>query len=129
MSEEKQGNFWFGFFLGGLFGAIAIFIMGTKEGKKLMERLTEDAEEYEEDLEQKVAKLQIKGEDFLNEANSVKEKITKEVKTGKKSITNAVADKMDQALTKIENIQKKGVELTRDVHHNYFKKNGKSLTN
>lgn len=129
MNNEKgsSNNFWVGFFLGGLVGAFIIFLMGTKQGKKLADQLVEEGEIYEEELEQKVATLQKKGEELLQEAKNVKNKVIKEVKTGKKEVTDNLMTKMDEALTKIEDIQKKGVEITSEVHHHYFKRNGKKL--
>lgn len=126
-NEKGSNNFWVGFFLGGLVGAFIIFFMGTKQGKKLADQLIEDAEEYEEELEEKVARLQKKGEELLEEAKGVKNKVIREVESGKKKVTDRLATKMDETLTKIEDIQKKGVELTQEVHHHYFKRNGKKL--
>ncbi|MBM3282752.1 hypothetical protein FJY90_00725 [Candidatus Gottesmanbacteria bacterium] len=129
MNNESKGslNFWFGFFLGGIVGAFVIFILGTKEGKKLVEKLVEKTELYEEELEQKVAKLQQHGENLLHEAQEVKNQVTQEVEKGRKTVSEALVSKMDKALTKIEDIQKKGVALTQEVHHHYFKRNGKPL--
>lgn len=127
-SENKgQGSFWLGFFLGGLVGAFIVFFLGTKKGKEITEKLIENAELYEDELEQKIAKLQERGEQFLQEAQEVKEKVTKEVKGGKKAVSENLLSKMDQTLTQIEDIQKKGVAITSEVHHRYFKKNGKPL--
>ena len=127
-THEKQGNFfWFGFFLGGLIGAFVIFILGTKEGKKLAEKLEEKGELFEEDIEEKVAKLQKKGEDLFKEAASVKKKVLKEIDEKKEEASDSLISKMDDAFTKITDLQKKGVELTEEVHQKYFKKNGKSL--
>lgn len=126
-NEKGSNNFWIGFFLGGLVGAFIIFIMGTKQGKKLADRLIEETELYEEELEEKVARLQKKGEELLEEAKDIKDKVIKEVEDGKKDVTDRLATKMDEALTKIEDIQKKGVAITSEVHHHYFKRNGKKL--
>lgn len=130
MSENKNnsGNFWLGFFLGGLIGAFIIFLLGTKQGKKILEEIVEKAETYEEELEEKISELQKKGEDLLEEAQEVKERVVKEAETGKKAISDSLASKIDLTLSKIEDIQKKGVALTEEVHHHYFKKNGKKLT-
>lgn len=130
MSENKNnsGNFWLGFFLGGLIGAFIIFLLGTKQGRKILEEIVEKAELYEEELEEKISQLQKKGEDLLQEAEEVKEKVVRDVETGKKTISDSLVSKIDQTLTKIEDIQKKGVALTEEVHHHYFKKNGKKLT-
>lgn len=128
MSEEKtKNNFWVGFFLGGLVGAFIIFLMGTNKGKKIAEQLMEEVENYEEELEQKVANLHKKGEELLVEATNMKNKIINDVETSKKEVTDRLVNKMDTALTKIEDIQRKGVEITSEVHHRYFKKNGKKL--
>ncbi|OGG26286.1 hypothetical protein A2960_04915 [Candidatus Gottesmanbacteria bacterium RIFCSPLOWO2_01_FULL_39_12b] len=129
--NENQGKgnyFWFGFFLGGLFGAFLIFVLGTKEGKKLTDELTEKVELYEEELEDKVSKLQKKGEELLQQAEAVKDSVVKEVEGRNQIASDALISKMDHSLSNIENIQKKGVELTQELHHRYFKKNGKSLT-
>lgn len=130
MSENKNncGNFWLGFFLGGLIGAFIIFLLGTKQGKKILEEIVEKAETYEEELEEKVSKLQKKGEDLLQEAEEVKEKVIKEVTDGKKTVSEVLVSKLDQTLTNIENIQKRGAAITSEIHHHYFKKDGKKLS-
>lgn len=127
-NNSKNGNFWLGFFLGGLLGAFIIFVLGTKEGKKLLQKLIDRAEIYEEELEEKIVKLQERGEDLLAEAEEVKDKVVKEVAGGKRNISEKLISKIDQTLTKIEDIQRKGVAITSEVHHNYFKKDGKPLT-
>lgn len=99
MSEDKyHGNFWFGFFIGGLVGGFIIFLLGTREGKKLLTKLEEKGELFEEDLERKATDTQA-----------------------------SVINKMDQTLSKIEDIQKQGAALTSEIRHKYFKKNGKTL--
>ena len=129
MCNEKHGNgnFWIGFFLGGLVGAFIVYLLGTKEGKKVAERFLEQAELYEEELEEKVASIQKKGEELLSEVKTVREKVVRRVEEGKSAATETLVTKMDQALSKIEDIQKQGVALTEEVHHHYFRKNGKSL--
>jgi len=128
MSEEHKPNFfWFGFFIGGLVGAFVIFLLGTKEGKKLAEKLQEKGELFEEDIEEKVLKLQKKGEDLVNEANKVKKRMIRSIEEKKEEASDTLVSKMDEAFTKITDLQKKGVEITEEVHQKYFKKNGKTL--
>ena len=128
MSEDKKGDhFLFGFFLGGLVGAFIIFLLGTKEGKKLAEKLHEKGEMFEEDLEEKVANLQKKGEDLVNEASQVRNNMIKRFEEKKESTSESLVSKMDEAFSKLTDLQKKGVEITEDVHQKYFKKNGKPL--
>ena len=126
--NNKNGNFWMGFFMGVILGGIIIFLAGTKKGKKLLEKLLDQAEIYEEELEEKLENLNKRGEEFLKEAQAVKDKVIHEVDSDKKVLSSTLISKMDQTLSKIEDIQKKGVALTEDVHHRYFRKNGKSLT-
>ncbi|OGG08079.1 hypothetical protein A3D05_00290 [Candidatus Gottesmanbacteria bacterium RIFCSPHIGHO2_02_FULL_40_24] len=125
--SNKAGNFWLGFFLGGIVGAFVIFVLGTKEGKKLAEKIRENGEILEEDLEEKVAKLQKKGEDIVKQAKKVKEQVVKEIEEKKGATSDALVTKMDEAFTKIEDLQKKGTALTEEVHQRYFKKDGKPL--
>lgn len=126
-TKEHGGHFWFGLFLGGLVGGFIIFLLGTKEGKKLIERLIEKTEMYEEELEEKIEQLQQKGEDLAQEVQEVKEKVARKVKEEKNKASETVVSKMDAALSKLEDIQKKGVEVTEEFHRNYFKKDGKPL--
>lgn len=126
--EKSSGNFWVGFLLGGFIGATIIVLMGTKEGKKVAEKLLEKGELLEEDLEEKIAKLQEKGEELLAEAEEVKEKAMEKIDEKKETLGELMVEKMDQALTNIENLQKKGVEVTQQVHHQYFKKDGRPLS-
>ena len=127
-TENRASNFWFGFFIGGLVGAFIIFLLGTKEGKKLAEKIEEKAEFFEEDIEKKVGKLQKQGEDLLQNAQDMKDRVAKEIVDKKASASDALVSKMDKTLSKIVDIQKKGMSLTEEVHSKYFKKNGKTLT-
>ena len=125
--NNNKGNFWVGFFIGGLVGAFIIFVLGTKEGKKLADKIIEQSQEYEGDFEKKVEKLQKQGEGLLKEANEVKEKVVQNIQEGKKTASENLTHKIDKALTDIEKMQKKGVEITQDMHKRYFKKDGKKL--
>lgn len=117
--KNKGGNFFVGFFLGGLVGAMLIFLLGTEEGKKTAKKLTKKLGSLEDELKEK-------GGELWEEAGKAKEKLVKDV--NKKNISKAVSVKMDQALTGLEKIQRKGVKLTRDVHGRFFQKAGKKLT-
>jgi len=127
MNNEKKGNFWPGFFLGGLLGALLIFLLGTREGKKVAKKIMDQGELFEEEIEEKISKLQEKGEVLLSEAQGMKDRVIKEVEEGKKNVSQDLVVKMDKALTHLEDLQKKGVTLTFDLHHKYFRKNGKKL--
>lgn len=119
VTEEQHNSspFWFGFFLGGFFGAFITLALGNKKGKELAHLITEKVEIEEENVEQQVTKLQEKAEALLKEAQHVSNKVTSEVEQKKTSLTEELANKMDKAFSAIES-----------VHHRFFKKNGKKLT-
>ena len=126
--KDKDGKFFAGFLLGGILGALLIFILGTKRGKKLAEKLVEKAKDYEDDIDEKLEVVKEKGEDLLKEARKAKKGVFKDINKKQKNISGLIADKTDSVLTKIEDVQKKGIKLTRDVHGRFFSKNGKKLT-
>lgn len=128
MNERNNGNFWIGFLLGGFVGGLIIALMGTKEGKKLVEKFLTEGELWEEGLEEKLKGLKEKGEAFLENAQEVKEQVMEKVEKKKEVLGEVMVEKIDEALSNIENIQKKGVEITQDVHHNFLKKDGKPPT-
>ena len=127
MNENKSGNFWLGFFLGGLIGAFILYLLGTKEGRKKLEKIIEQAETYEEELEEKVANLQRHGEIAFNEVEEKKEKVKKGIDGNKNTIKDNFTNRMDQALNRFENLQKKGIAFTKEAQRKFFRKNGKSL--
>ncbi|MBI3956101.1 YtxH domain-containing protein [Candidatus Gottesmanbacteria bacterium] len=90
--NHHDNRFWFGFFLGGLLGALILFFMGTKEGKKTGKLLEDKIEEIEK------RGLQLK-EDVKEEA----------------------AEKLDDALAHIEKLQEQSVETTKHIRSRFFK--------
>lgn len=101
MNNEKHDNrFWFGFFIGGLLGAILLFFMGTKEGKKTGKALED------------------KGKDFLEE---LKDQVVGEIKEKKEDLTDVAAEKLDTALAQIEKLQEQSVETTKHIRQRFFK--------
>lgn len=119
MNEEKKpGNFWIGFFLGGIFGLILVFLYSTKEGKKIARSLLEKGEILEEEIEEKLALLEGKGEEIIEEAEKLKKDIVKKVNKETKKVSKVVAAKVEETKEKVENA----------VSKNFFKKNGKKLS-
>lgn len=125
--ENKRGPFFLGFFLGGLFGAILIFIWGTKEGKKIAKQLLEKGNLLEDELKEKIETIKDKGEEFLTEANQVKEKVDRQIAKSKKGVGKKIKKEINSALIKIESIGGKSAQISANIKKNYFKKNGKPL--
>jgi len=92
--EHHHGDFRFflGFFIGGLIGAVVIFLLGTKEGKKTGKVLEE------------------KGKDLLDNLHDKKEELTE-----------SAGDKLDEALAHIEKMQEQGRETTAELRKRLFK--------
>lgn len=92
--EHHHGDFRFllGFFIGGLIGAVVIFLLGTKEGKKTAKSLEE------------------KGKDLLDSLGERKEELTE-----------SATEKLDDALAHIEKMQEQGRETTAQLRKNLFK--------
>lgn len=118
--KNKDGNFLLGFFLGGLLSTALIFLFGTEEGKKTAKKFSKILGTLEDELKEK-------GGEILEETDKVKKTILKETNKGKKNLSKVVSAKMDNALTTLEHVQKKGIKLTRDAHGRFFSKNGKKL--
>jgi gas vesicle protein len=130
--EKKQGNFWIGFFLGGIFGLILVFLYSTKEGKKIARSLLEKGEILEEGIEEKLALLEGKGEEMLEEAEKLKKEIVKKVNRNAKKVGKVVVTKVQETKDKVEDLEKKSASLTASVESavskKFFRKNGKKLS-
>lgn len=109
-NERQSGNgFWMGFFVGGLAGAVLLYFLGTKEGKKLAEELKGKGGELLDQLGEEI-------EDLEGKAVEVKEKIG-----------GQAMDKLDEALIKLEEKQDLAREATSNFRKRFFLKNGKKL--
>ncbi len=99
MSEhgEVNGKFIAGFFLGGLLGAILLFFLGTKEGKKTRKI-----------MEQKGRDLAVRGEE-------IKDQIVEKLDEKKEDIVDQVVEKFDEALSEIEVLQEKSMKTTTNL--------------
>ncbi len=123
MSEERghDGRFWVGLFIGGLIGAIILFFLGTKEGKKtgkLIERKTGD---LLDDLEDKVGDLKEKGKEFIREGEAIKDEVLETLDEKKGKITEDLTEKLDGALAQIEELQEKSRATTATLRRRLFK--------
>lgn len=127
-NKEQPTNFWIGFLFGGIIAGAAVFFMGTKRGKELLEGLLEKIEEHEEGLAETVDSLKEKSVALLEKTQEVKDAVIAQLETKKEEVSEAVVSRIDTALSTIEDVQKQGVALTEEVHHKFFKKDGKQLT-
>lgn len=123
MSEYKGPDlkFLIGFFLGGVIGAITIFLIGTKEGKKTTKILEEKGKDFIEDLQDKIDDIEQQGKALIRKGEALKEQVTEQIEEQKETITKETAVRVDKALAHIEEVQEQGLETTATLRKRLFK--------
>ena len=124
MSEEHHGTdvkFLAGFFIGGLIGALIIFFLGTKEGKKAKLLLEKKGKDVVDDLENEIEVLEQKGKELVKHGEEVKEQVIEKLEEKSEELTESATKKLDSALAHIEEIQEHGRETTASIRKRLFK--------
>jgi gas vesicle protein len=124
MSEEHQGadiKFLAGFFIGGLIGALIIFFLGTKEGKKAKILLEKRGKDVIDDLEDEIEVLEQKGKELAKHGEVVKDQVIEKLEDTSEELTESATRKLDSALAHIEEIQEHGRETTASIRKRLFK--------
>jgi gas vesicle protein len=117
MSDDNAHGdlkFMLGLFIGGIIGAVVIFFLGTKEGKKTSKLLEEKGRDLVDDIEDKVTDLGEKGKD-------IKEKVIEQIEEKKEEVSETATEKLDSALADIEKIQEQGIKTTADLRKRIFR--------
>lgn len=120
-NEHRDGKFWFGFFAGGLIGALVLFFLGTKEGKKTGKLLEEKGIDLVSDLEDRLGDLEKKGKELARQGESLKEDVLEKIEDKKEVFTQGATEKLDSALASIEKLQEQGLETTSTLRKRLFK--------
>ncbi len=123
MSEQQKHDtkFWIGFFIGGLLGAITLFFLGTKEGKKTGKLLEKKGSDLLDDLEKRIEELESKGKELVQRGEEMKNQVVEQLAERKDELTKDVTDRLDSALEHIEKLQEEGVEVTRSIRKKFFR--------
>src|SRR5471030_1325085 len=124
MSEDHHNpdvKFLLGFFLGGIIGAIVIFLIGTKEGKKTTKILEEKGRDFVDDLEDRLKDLESQGKELAKKSEELKEQVVETIEDKKETITKETTEKIDTALAHIEAMQEHGRETTANLRKRLFK--------
>lgn len=117
--DHIDGKFTFGFFIGGLLGAIIIFLLGTKEGKKTGIAIGEKGSELIDEVMDKITTLEKRGKELLAEGEALKDHVADQIIEKKEELTGDVTQKLDSALAKIEAIQERGRETTASIRKKF----------
>lgn len=123
MSERQHPDpkFLFGFFIGGIIGALIIFFLGTKEGKKTGKLLEEKGKDFLDELQEKIQELESQGKDLVKKGEALREQVVERLEEKKEQITQEAAQKIDSALANIESLQERGLETTATIRKRFFK--------
>jgi len=123
VSEHEHGDikFWVGFFVGGLLGAMTLFFLGTKEGKKTGKLLEEKGKDFIDELEQKLKDLEQKGKELAKQGEVIKEQVIEQIEDKREQLSHETTKKLDTALAHIEALQEHGRETTADLRKKLFK--------
>ncbi len=120
-NEHKEGKFMLGFFLGGLLGALVIFFLGTKEGKKAGKFLENKGRDLVDDLQDRLDELEKKGQELAREGEKIKDQVIETIEDKKDDLTMEAAKKLDSALSHIEQLQDRGRESTAAIRKKLFR--------
>lgn len=123
MSEHKGPDikFLLGFFLGGIIGAITIFLIGTKEGRKTTKILQQKGADFVDELQDKLEDLEEQGKELVKKGEALKEKVSEQIQEKKEVMTHEAIKQVDSALSHIEELQERGRETTANIRKKLFK--------
>ncbi len=120
-SAHHDTKFWIGFFVGGLLGAVILFFMGTKEGKKTGKLIEQKSQDFLDDFEERLKDLEEKGKDLARRGEALKEEAIVQLEDKKEEVSQEAVQKLDSALAHIEALQEHGRETTADLRKKLFK--------
>lgn len=121
MSEGNRHDvkFWIGFFIGGFIGAVVLFFLGTKEGKKTGKALESRGRDLLDELLEKLEMLERKGKQLVCEGEEIKENVIEAIEEKKEDLTETTTEKIDSALAHIEVLQERGRETTAALRRRF----------
>ncbi len=123
MSEENHRGadwkFMLGFFIGGLLGALVIFFIGTKEGKRAGKLLERKGKEVADDVMDRLDELEEKGKDLIEKGEELKSQVLDTLDEKKEQLTEEAVKRVDTALSHIEAIQERGRETTANLRRQF----------
>jgi len=121
MDDHRQdGKFMLGFFIGGLIGALTIFFLGTKEGKKAGKLLQKKGEEALDDLEEKVGELEEKGKEIVEKGEEIKGQVIEKIQDTTSDVKEETVKRLDTALEKLEDVQKDTLHTTASIRKHFI---------
>jgi len=118
-NERPDSKFLLGFFIGGLIGAVIIFFLGTKEGKKAGKLIEKKGKEALDDLEEKVGDLEEKGKELIEKGEELKDQVIERIEDTTHDVSKDVTARLDKALEKLEDVQKNSLSTTSKIRKHF----------
>jgi len=120
MSDTRpDSKFLLGFFIGGLIGAVVIFFLGTKEGKKTGKLIEKKGKEALEDIEDRVEDLKEKGKELIEKGEEIKDEVIEQIKDKTDEVSTDATKRLDKALEKLEDVQKSSLHTTSKIRKHF----------
>ena len=121
MSEKdhKDIRFWVGFFIGGLLGAIVLFFLGTKEGKRTGKDLHDKGGDILDEISERLNAFVEESKELVKEGNEMKEEVVERLGDTKQKITESTTDSIESALAHIEALQERGRQTTASLRKKF----------
>ncbi len=121
MSEHEHSGlrFWVGFFVGGLIGAIVLFFLGTKEGRKTGKTLQSKGDDVLDELRIRLDEMVQEGKSLVKEGKEIKEEVIEKLEDKKESLTKSASESIDSALAHIEALQERGRQTTATLRKQF----------
>jgi gas vesicle protein len=117
----RDNKFMVGFFVGGLIGAGIMFLMGTKEGKKVEKMIEKKGQETFGDIEDQIDELKEKGEELIKKSEVIKDQVLEQLEDKKEDMSVEATKRIDTALAGAVEIQEKGLSATANLRKHLFK--------
>lgn len=127
-SHHSDSKFWIGLFAGGIIGAMIVAVLGTKEGKKAAKMLEDKGKDALDVIQDQLATLEEKGKEIVRESKALEEHVIDKIENKKGELIEQTAEKLDDALAHIEQIQERGRETTANIRQRLFKNLPKKTT-
>ena len=124
MSEtplQKDWKFIFGFFVGGFIGAVVIFLLGTKEGRKTKKALEDKGEDLIGGIQERISELESRGKELVEKGESLKDELITQIGEKGEMLTEEASQKIESTLAHIEALQEHGRETTANLRTQLFK--------
>lgn len=119
--HTRGGKFWIGFFIGGILGAVVLFFLGTREGKKTGKSIELKGKDILDELMDRLSDLETKGKNLAKQGEEIKDEVIERIQDKKEELTDGATEKLDNALAQIEELQEKSRETTADLRKRLFK--------